>query len=125
MSFVLSEEQRAFRGVMRSFVDERITPNAARYDREQVFPQQSWNACVQMDLPALWIPEEYGGAGADVVTQAVVAEELARGCASTSLTWLISAPKSSNRPTCPASPLVHIRPVTVCPRPTRVPTWRR
>jgi alkylation response protein AidB-like acyl-CoA dehydrogenase len=90
VSFVLSEEQRAFRGVMRSFVDERITPNAARYDREQVFPQQSWNACVQMDLPALWIPEEYGGAGADVVTQAVVAEELARGCASTSLTWLIS-----------------------------------
>jgi alkylation response protein AidB-like acyl-CoA dehydrogenase len=43
-----------------------------------------------MDLPALWVPENYGGVGADMVTQAVVAEELARGCASTSVTWLIS-----------------------------------
>ncbi len=90
MSFVLTEEQRAYRDVLKTFVDERIAPHAARYDRDQEFPQASWDACVEMDLPALWVPEEYGGAGADMVTQAVVAEELARGCASTSVTWLIS-----------------------------------
>jgi alkylation response protein AidB-like acyl-CoA dehydrogenase len=90
MSFVLNEEQRTFRDVLKGFVDERIAPHAARYDREQEFPQDSWNACVEMELPALWVPEEYGGVGADMVTQAVVAEELARGCASTSVTWLIS-----------------------------------
>src|ERR1019366_9397075 len=90
MTFVLSEEQRAYRDVLKGFVDERIAPHAARYDREQEFPQDSWNACVEMELPALWVPEEYGGVGADMVTQAVVAEELARGCASTSVTWLIS-----------------------------------
>ena len=90
MTFVLNEEQRAFRDVLRSFVDERVAPHAARYDREQEFPQESWDACREMDLPALWVPEVYGGAGADMVTQAVVAEELARGCASTSVTWLIS-----------------------------------
>jgi alkylation response protein AidB-like acyl-CoA dehydrogenase len=90
MTFVLNEEQRAFRDVLKGFVDERITPHAARYDRDQEFPQDSWDACVEMGLPGLWIPEQYGGAGADMVTQAVVAEELARGCASTSVTWLIS-----------------------------------
>jgi alkylation response protein AidB-like acyl-CoA dehydrogenase len=90
MSFVLNEEQRAFRDVLKDFVDQRVAPHAARYDREQVFPQDSWDACVEMDLPAVWVPEEFGGAGADMVTQAVVAEELARGCASTSVTWLIS-----------------------------------
>ncbi len=90
MSFVLNEEQRAFRDVMRSFVDERIAPHAAQYDREQVFPQLSFDAMVEMDLPALWVPAAYGGVGADMVTQAMVAEELARGCASTSVTWLIS-----------------------------------
>ena len=90
MSFVLTEEQRAYRDVLKTFVDERIAPHAARYDRDQEFPQASWDACVEMDLPALWVPEESGGAGADMVTQAVVAEELARGCASTSVTWLIS-----------------------------------
>ena len=90
MTFVLSEEQRAFRDVLKGFVDERVAPHAARYDRDQEFPQESWDACVDMGLPGLWIPEQFGGAGADMVTQAVVAEELARGCASTSVTWLIS-----------------------------------
>ena len=90
MSFVLNDEQRAFRDVMRDFVDNRIAPHAARYDREQIFPQLSWDAILEMDLPALWVPEAYGGAGADMVTQAIVAEEIARGCASTSVTWMIS-----------------------------------
>jgi alkylation response protein AidB-like acyl-CoA dehydrogenase len=75
---------------MRGFVDDRISPHAALYDREQAFPQKSWEACREMDLPALWVPEAYGGAGADMVTQAIMAEEIARGCASTSVTMLIS-----------------------------------
>jgi alkylation response protein AidB-like acyl-CoA dehydrogenase len=90
MSFDLNNEQRAFRDVMRGFVDERIAPHAAHYDREQIFPQKSFDACVEMDLPSLSVPEAYGGAGADMVTQAIMAEEIARGCASTSVTMLIS-----------------------------------
>jgi alkylation response protein AidB-like acyl-CoA dehydrogenase len=90
MSFDLTDEQRSFRDVMRSFVDERVAPNAARYDREQVFPKDSFDACVEMELPSLGIPEAYGGAGADMVTQAIMTEEIARGCASTSVTILIS-----------------------------------
>ncbi len=90
MSFDLNPEQRAFRDVMRGFVDERVAPHAEYYDREQVFPQKSFDACVEMDLPSLGVPEAYGGAGADMITQAIMAEELARGCASTSVTMLIS-----------------------------------
>jgi alkylation response protein AidB-like acyl-CoA dehydrogenase len=90
MSFDLTDEQRSFRDVLRSFVDERVAPHAARYDREQVFPQDSFDACVQMELPSLGVPAAYGGAGADMVTQAIMVEELARGCASTSVTILIS-----------------------------------
>ena len=79
MSFVLNDEQRAFRDVMRSFVDSRVAPHAARYDREQAFPQESWEACREMDLPALWVPEAYAGAGADMVVgqdEAVLGNEL-------------------------------------------------
>ncbi len=90
MSFDLTPEQRAFRDVMRSFVDEQIAPYAAEHDRDQTYPQESFDACVKMDLPSLQVPEAYGGAGADMVTQAIMAEELARGCASTSVTILIS-----------------------------------
>src|SRR3984957_18885974 len=90
MSFDLNDEQRAFRDVMHGFVDNRITPYAAEYDREQKFPQESWDACREMDLPSVWVPEAYGGSGADTVTQAIMIEEIARGCASTSVTMLIS-----------------------------------
>ncbi|HVB52044.1 MAG TPA: acyl-CoA dehydrogenase family protein [Acidimicrobiales bacterium] len=90
MSFDLTSEQRSFRDVLHAFVDDRVAPNAARYDRDQVFPQDSYDACVEMELPSLGVPEAYGGAGADMVTQAIMAEEVARGCASTSVTLLIS-----------------------------------
>ena len=90
MSFDLTDEQRSFRDVMRGFVDDKVAPHAARYDREQVFPQDSYDACVSMELPSLGVPAAYGGAGADMVTQAIMVEELARGCASTSVTILIS-----------------------------------
>jgi alkylation response protein AidB-like acyl-CoA dehydrogenase len=90
MSFVLTEEQRAFRDVMRSFVDEQVAPYAAEHDRDQTYPQESFDACVKMELPSMQIPAAYGGAGADMVTQAIMIEQLARGCASTSVTILIS-----------------------------------
>ena len=75
---------------MARFADERIAPTAAAVDRDAEFPQQSFDACVELELPALGIPEAYGGAGADMVTQAIMAEELARVCASTSATMLVS-----------------------------------
>ena len=75
---------------MRQFSEKRIAPYAAAVDRDAVFPQASFDACVELELPSLGFPTEYGGAGADLVTQAIMAEELARVCASTSLTMLIS-----------------------------------
>ncbi len=90
MSYDLTVEQRAFRDMMRQFVDAKIAPNAEEYDRSQEFPWKNFDACKDIELPALGVPTEYGGAGADMVTQAIMAEELARGCASTSVTILIS-----------------------------------
>ena len=90
MTFSLNDIQREFRQALRTFAEERIAPHAAEVDREAEFPWDSFKACVSMELPALGIPEAYGGAGADMVTQAIMVEELARVCGSTSLTMLIS-----------------------------------
>ncbi len=90
MTFVLTEVQREFRDTMRRFCEERIAPNAAEADRTATFPWKSFDACRELELPSLGIPAEYGGAGADTVTQAIMAEELGRVCASTSVTLLIS-----------------------------------
>ena len=89
-TFDLTDVQREFRATLRSFCEEKVAPHAAEVDRTAEFPWKSFEACKEMELPALGIPEAYGGAGADTVTQAIAVEELARACASTSLTILIS-----------------------------------
>jgi alkylation response protein AidB-like acyl-CoA dehydrogenase len=90
MTFVLTDVQREFRDTMRRFCEERIAPNAAEADRTGTYPWKSFEACRDLELPSLGIPADYGGAGADMVTQAIMAEELARVCAATSVTMLIS-----------------------------------
>ena len=89
-AFALSDTHRQFRDSLRKFADDRVAPHAAATDRDATFPQASFDACVDMELPALGIPTEYGGAGADMITQAIMAEEIARVCASTAVTLLIS-----------------------------------
>ncbi|MGO8875627.1 MAG: acyl-CoA dehydrogenase family protein [Acidimicrobiales bacterium] len=89
-SFELTEDQSHFRQVLRQFVADKIAPNAAGYDEREEYPWESFRACVDMELPALWVPSEYGGHGADAVTQAVSIEEVSRACASTAVTLLIS-----------------------------------
>ena len=89
-TFALTDTQREFRSSLRQLCESRIAPHAARVDRDASYPWESFEACREMELPALGIPVEYGGAGADQVTQAVMVEELARVCAATSVTLLIS-----------------------------------
>nr|MDA8341396.1 acyl-CoA dehydrogenase family protein [Actinomycetota bacterium] len=89
-AFSLTEEQQQFRAVLRQFCEEKLAPRAAEVDRRAEFPWESFRDCVSMELPALGVPAAYGGAGADHVTQAVMVEEVARVCASTSLSLLIS-----------------------------------
>ena len=88
--FALPDTHRQFRDTLRRFAEDRIAPNAAEADRESTYPGRSFEACVELELPSLGVPVEYGGAGADMVTQAIMAEEVARVCASTSVTLLIS-----------------------------------
>ena len=54
-----------FRDTLRAFCEEKVAPHAAEVDRNAEFPWKSFEACKEMELPALGIPEEYGGAGAD------------------------------------------------------------
>ncbi|HZT66075.1 MAG TPA: acyl-CoA dehydrogenase family protein [Acidimicrobiales bacterium] len=86
----LSDDQLEFRQALRQFCDDKIAPRAAEVDRSGGFPWDSYRDCVAMGLTGLGLPEEYGGAGADHVTQAIMVEEVARACGSTSLAMLIS-----------------------------------
>jgi alkylation response protein AidB-like acyl-CoA dehydrogenase len=86
----LTEEQRAFRAAVRQLAEARFAPRAAEIDATGEFPWDNFKDCVAMELPGLSIPAEYGGSGADNVTRAIMVEELARVCASTSLMMAIN-----------------------------------
>jgi alkylation response protein AidB-like acyl-CoA dehydrogenase len=89
-TFALTDVQRDFQQTLRAFCEEKVAPNAAEADRNAEFPWKSFEACKEMELPGVGLPAAYGGAGADMVTVAIMTEELARVCASTALAILIS-----------------------------------
>jgi len=83
--FALSKEHGALRESVRALADDKIAPRAAEVDRTGEFPWDVYEALVKADLQAVHIPEAYGGAGADAIAAAIVIEEVARACASSSL----------------------------------------
>jgi alkylation response protein AidB-like acyl-CoA dehydrogenase len=86
----LTEEQKEFRAAVRHLAESRFAPRAAEVDLTGEFPWDNFKECVAMELPGMSIPTEYGGSAADHVTKAIMVEEIARACASTSLTMAIN-----------------------------------
>ncbi|HEY5183569.1 MAG TPA: acyl-CoA dehydrogenase family protein [Actinomycetes bacterium] len=81
----LSEEHDLLRESVRALVEDKIAPRAGEIDETAEFPWDVYQALVASDFHAVHIPEAYGGAGADAVAACIVIEEVARGCASSSL----------------------------------------
>ncbi|MFG1695399.1 acyl-CoA dehydrogenase family protein [Nonomuraea sp. NPDC049309] len=79
MDFELTDEQEAFRETLRAFVDKEIMPVATEWEHSGRYPAEIIDKMKQMGLFGLSVPEEYGGLGADMVTFALVFEEIARG----------------------------------------------
>src|ERR1700691_5428641 len=84
-AFAPFEEHEALREAVRALADDKIAPRAADIDRTAECPWDVYEALVKADLHAIHIPEGYGGAGGDALAAALVIEEVARACASSSL----------------------------------------
>ncbi len=80
VSFELSDEQKSLQKMARDFAAKEIIPHAEHYDRTAEFPTDIVRKGQQIGLVGLNIPEAYGGAGAHVLDECIVAEELAYGC---------------------------------------------
>jgi alkylation response protein AidB-like acyl-CoA dehydrogenase len=83
--YTLSEEHQALRETARAVSEAKIAPFAAEVDAAARFPQEALDALTGTGLHATHIPEEYGGEGADALATALVIEEVARVCVSSSL----------------------------------------
>jgi alkylation response protein AidB-like acyl-CoA dehydrogenase len=79
MDFELSDEQRLLRDTIRSFVDAEIRPVARDWEESGRYPEEIVAVMREMGLFGLLVPEEFGGMAADMVSLAVVFEEISRG----------------------------------------------
>ena len=83
--YQLPEDHETIRAAVREVCDARVAPHAAEADETGEFPKAAYDALRSSDFHAPHIPVEYGGAGADALATAIVIEEVARACASSSL----------------------------------------
>src|ERR671931_1204986 len=79
MDFELTDEQRLLQDTVRRFVDDRILPNAIENDVEHKLDLDAIAGMAELGILGVVIPEEYGGAGNDFVSEALACEEIERG----------------------------------------------
>ncbi len=78
MDFDLTEEQRMIQDTIRKFAKEEIAPVASENDKKAQFPRNLFQKLADLGFMGTPIPEEYGGAGFDFISHAIVAEEIGR-----------------------------------------------
>ena len=81
---ILNNEQEMIRDAVRAFATEQLWPNAARWDKEHIFPKDAHQGLAALGAYGICVPEEFGGANLDYVTLALVLEEIAAGDGGTS-----------------------------------------
>jgi isovaleryl-CoA dehydrogenase len=87
MDFELGEEHRMLAKTVRDFMLTEIEPVATKIDMEEMIPEGTWKKLGEMGLMGITIPEEYGGAGLDYLSNVIVVKEMARVCESLAMIY--------------------------------------
>ncbi len=90
MDFTLNADEREIQSLARDFARREIVPVAAEYDQRAVFPHAVVEKARRLQLMNLGVPAQYEGSGLGAVAVAVVAEELAWGCAGIAASILLN-----------------------------------
>ncbi len=87
MNFDLTTEQKMIQKTIREFSEAEVAPGAEQRDKDKRFPIEVFQKLGELGMMGLPFPEEYGGAGSDTISFAIVVEELSRACGSTGITY--------------------------------------
>lgn len=82
-------QYKEIRDLVSKFSDSEVAPLAAKIDHDAEIPKDLIQKLYENGFMGSYIPEEFGGAGMDYTSYAIIVEEISRGCASTGV--LISA----------------------------------
>jgi len=83
MQLELNEQQKMIKKMVREFAEKEIAPVAANLDKTGEYPTKILKKMAELGLLGIVIPTEYGGAGLDIISYAIIIEEISRKCAST------------------------------------------
>jgi len=89
MDFELSQDHKVLQSTVRDFVEKEVKPLAIQIDEQHAIPAELVQKIAALGLLGSYLPEAYGGAGLDILSYAIVVEEVSKACASTGI--LISA----------------------------------
>src|SRR5688572_2616212 len=78
MDFDLTDEQQLIRETARQFADRELAERARENDRNHHFDTELVSKIADQGYLGAIVPQEYGGAGLDYVTYAIVVEEIGR-----------------------------------------------
>ena len=78
MDFHLTKEQLLVRKMYRDFAENEVKPLAAEIDEEERFPMETVEKMAKLGMMGIYFPKEYGGAGCDYLSYALMVEEFAR-----------------------------------------------
>jgi len=78
VDFALSDEQQLIRDTARAFCDAEISPHAAEWDREEAIDRSIVGKLAELGFLSAALPEEHGGMGLEMVSYALVVEEIGR-----------------------------------------------
>ncbi|MCI8741958.1 MAG: acyl-CoA dehydrogenase [Lachnospiraceae bacterium] len=87
--YALTEEQLMIQEMAKKFADQVVAETVTDLDRRHAFPVEEVKQCAEMGFLGICVPEEYGGAGMDHLSDILVMEQLARH--SSSLASIIDA----------------------------------
>jgi butyryl-CoA dehydrogenase len=83
LNLELTEEQQLLQKSVREFAEAEVKPLAREIDETGRFPRDTFKKAAELGLTGVAMPEQYGGAGMDHISYAIVIEEISRACAST------------------------------------------
>ena len=82
MDFELNETQRLIKDTAAEFARRRIVPVARENDEKERYPADIVREMGELGMFGGPIPEEYGGAGLDYISYAIMNEEISKACSS-------------------------------------------
>ena len=83
MNFELTEEQLSIKQMAHRFAIEKMLPNAAKWDKESIFPKETLRLAAALGFAGIYCSEKYGGSALGRLETTLIFEQLSMACPST------------------------------------------